>query len=82
MARTVNELPLALCIGPPKDKHQMVTTFGKAADSRIGECLPSVVLMRGRSSGIDREGGVEQQNTLTGPETEVARRRRLTSEVS
>ena len=51
----------------------MVAHVGQPVNPRIGECFPTVSLVRAGTVGFHSEGAVEKQHTLPGPVAEVAR---------
>ena len=69
---SVNESSLLLCIRSPQDKDQVLPFFCQYADGRIGECLPSVALVRASLMRPYGQRGVEHEHALFGPAGQVA----------
>ena len=67
----VNECPLLLGIGSPKDEDEVLTLFGQATYGSIGKLLPPLTLVGTCLMGLHREGSIEQQHPLACPTGEI-----------
>ena len=67
VAGTINELALSLGIGPPQHEYNMLTFTSQMGDHMVGEHFPSPSLVRQRLVGLNRERGIEKQDTLLSP---------------
>jgi hypothetical protein len=60
-----------LGITSPKYEYKAVTVSVEFTDCSIGKLLPSLSLMGSGLTGTDRQSGIEQQHTLSGPTGKV-----------
>ena len=67
----VNHLRLGDGITAPQKEHQPASLLGEGAYGGIGKRFPTFALMRARLMGTDGESGVEKEDSLLGPTSEV-----------
>ena len=72
MAAAVDVLSLADGKAAPQHKYDACALLGKSLDSRVGEQFPASVLVRPSLMGAHGEGGVEEEDALVGPASEIA----------
>src|SRR3546814_4614789 len=69
---SVDQLPRALGVGTPQQKHQALALAVERVDRRIGEAFPALALVRTGAALFHRQHAVEQQHAAIGPRREAA----------
>ena len=69
---SIDEGAFSLGVVAPKDEDEMIPRLGETVNDGVGKEFPTLVLMRACLMGPDGEGGVEQEDALLGPVSQVA----------
>ena len=73
VALPVDQLLLVLGKATPEQEHQAVVPLGQPLDHAVREPFPASPLVRSGLFSADREGRVQEQDTLVGPWAQITR---------